>query len=137
VSRREKEGAGGRAGGRASERTLSCAHPTSFPSPPPPASSPHRLPPSHPVRRILIVASDGLWDVSTADVAVRRAWESISAGRDPALDLTDWALAQHDIRGSIDNVTVIVAVFGGGVTSAAGTSGSSGAGGPGTPGGRR
>lgn len=43
-----------------------------------------------------------------ADAAVKRAWESIRLGRDPALDLTDFALAQHDIKGSIDNVTVIV-----------------------------
>jgi protein phosphatase len=61
--------------------------------------------------RVLVLASDGLWDVSTADVAVRRAWESFRLGRDPALDLTDWALAQHDMRGTIDNVTVTVVIF--------------------------
>lgn len=64
-----------------------------------------------PPRRLLIIASDGLWDVSTADVAVRRAWESVRVGRDPAVDLTDWALAQHDLKGTIDNVTVIVALL--------------------------
>jgi protein phosphatase 2C family protein 2/3 len=64
-----------------------------------------------PADRLIILASDGLWDVSTADVAVRRAWESLKAGRDPALDLTDWALDQHDLRGSVDNVTVIVMVL--------------------------
>lgn len=62
-------------------------------------------------RRLLIIASDGLWDVSTADVAVRRAWESVRAGRDPSVDLTDWALAQHDLKGTIDNVTVVVALL--------------------------
>lgn len=61
--------------------------------------------------KLLIIASDGLWDVSTADVAVRRAWESVRAGRDPSVDLTDWALAQHDLKGTIDNVTVVVALL--------------------------
>lgn len=61
--------------------------------------------------KLLVIASDGLWDVATADDAARMAWDAYSAGRDPSLELTDWALAQHDARGSIDNVTVIVAVF--------------------------
>lgn len=26
-------------------------------------------------------------------------------------DLVDWALEQHDLRGTIDNVTVVVAMF--------------------------
>lgn len=61
--------------------------------------------------KLLILASDGLWDVATADTAAKRAWESVRLGRDPSLDLTDFALAQHDLRGSVDNVTVTVAVF--------------------------
>ena len=64
-----------------------------------------------PADRLVILASDGLWDVSTADVAAKRAWDSVKAGRDPSLDLTDWALAQHDLKGSVDNVTVIVVVL--------------------------
>jgi serine/threonine protein phosphatase PrpC len=60
---------------------------------------------------LVIVASDGLWDVASADIAVRRAWESLRLGRDPSLDLVDWALAQHDLKGTIDNVTVIVAAL--------------------------
>ena len=64
-----------------------------------------------PADRLVILASDGLWDVSTADVAAKRAWDSVKAGRDPALDLTDWALAQHDLKGSVDNVTTIVVVL--------------------------
>ena len=64
-----------------------------------------------PVDRVVILASDGLWDVATADVAVKRAWESVRVGRDAALDLTDWALAQHEVKGSVDNVTVIVIVL--------------------------
>jgi serine/threonine protein phosphatase PrpC len=63
------------------------------------------------VSRLVILASDGLWDVAGADAAVKKAWESVQAGRDPSLDLADWALALHDIKGSIDNVTVIVAVL--------------------------
>jgi len=61
--------------------------------------------------RLLILASDGLWDVAGADAAARRAWDAYHAGRDPAEDLTDWALALHDIKGTIDNVTVTVLVF--------------------------
>lgn len=61
--------------------------------------------------KVVVLASDGLWDVATADIAVRRAWESYRLGRDPALDLTDWALAQHDMRGTVDNVTVTVVIF--------------------------
>lgn len=61
--------------------------------------------------RVIIVASDGLWDVASADVAVRRAYESHRLGRDPALDLVDWALGQHDMRGTIDNVTVTVVIL--------------------------
>lgn len=58
--------------------------------------------------RVLILASDGLWDVSDADTAVRMAWHSKINGRNPSEDLTDFALKQHDYRGSIDNVTVVV-----------------------------
>lgn len=61
--------------------------------------------------KVVVLASDGLWDVATADIAVRRAWESYRLGRDPSLDLTDWALAQHDMRGTVDNVTVTVVIF--------------------------
>lgn len=35
--------------------------------------------------RVLIIASDGLWDVADADTAVRLAWESYKAGRDAAM----------------------------------------------------
>lgn len=61
--------------------------------------------------RCLVLASDGLWDVATADIAARRAMEAFRLGRDPALELTDWALAQHDMRGTVDNVTVTVVIF--------------------------
>ena len=59
----------------------------------------------------MILASDGLWDVATADVAVRMAWECHCAGRNPSQELAEWALRQHDLKGTIDNVTVIVAVL--------------------------
>jgi len=61
--------------------------------------------------RVLILASDGVWDVCDADTAVRRVWESHCSGRNPAEELVDFSLAQHDARGSIDNVTAVVAVF--------------------------
>ena len=93
-----------------------------------------------PADRLVILASDGLWDVATADVAVKRAWDSVKAGRDPSLDLTDWALAQHDLKGSVDNVTTIVVVLrpppaSGGTAEAAAKGGAAGAGGGGGGGG--
>lgn len=61
--------------------------------------------------KLVILASDGLWDVCSAQDAVHLAWDTYKAGADPSLVLTDWALAQHAARGSIDNVTVIVIIL--------------------------
>jgi serine/threonine protein phosphatase PrpC len=61
--------------------------------------------------RFLIIASDGVWDVVTADVAIARAAAAVADGLDPALELTDYALGQHNVRGSADNVTVIIVEF--------------------------
>lgn len=61
--------------------------------------------------KLLLVASDGVWDVCNAETAVRRAWESFRLRRDPAIDLVDFALEQHDLKGSVDNVTVICIIF--------------------------
>jgi len=61
--------------------------------------------------KILVLASDGLWDVADATVAVRLAANAIVAGDDPATVLTHYALRQHDARGSVDNVTVVVVLF--------------------------
>ena len=60
--------------------------------------------------RLVILASDGLWDVASADAAVRMAADAYAAGRDPALELAQWALQQHDARQTVDNITV-TAVF--------------------------
>lgn len=64
-----------------------------------------------PEDRLVIVASDGVWDVATADTAVSVAWEAFCAGRDPAAELADWSLRAHDARGSMDNVTAVVAIL--------------------------
>ena len=64
-----------------------------------------------PADKVLILGSDGLWDVAGADAAVRMAWEHYTAGRDPALELAEWALTQHDARQTMDNVTVSVLIF--------------------------
>ena len=61
--------------------------------------------------RLVILGSDGVWDVASADVATSIAWEAFSSGRDPAAALTAWSLAAHDARGSVDNVTAVVAVL--------------------------
>jgi hypothetical protein len=39
---------------------------------------------------------------------VKHTGNLIDNGRDASEDLTDFALKQHDYRGSIDNVTVVV-----------------------------
>ena len=64
-----------------------------------------------PADRLLILASDGLWDVADADAAVALAWDFYCAGRDPARELAEWALQQHDARQTVDNVTVHVIIF--------------------------
>lgn len=61
--------------------------------------------------KLLILASDGLWDVVSADTAVKRAWESLRCGRDASVDLVDFALSEHDLKGTVDNVTVTVIFF--------------------------
>lgn len=61
--------------------------------------------------RVLILASDGLWDIASADDAARRAMEAFRLGLDPAADLVDYALAEHDLRGTVDNVTVAVVIL--------------------------
>lgn len=64
-----------------------------------------------PADRLVIAASDGVWDVATADVAAGIAWDAFVGGRDPAAEITDWCLRAHEMRGSIDNVTAVVAIL--------------------------
>ncbi len=61
--------------------------------------------------RILILASDGLWDVADATHAVRIAATAIVDREDPAATLARHALREHETKGSVDNVTVVVIVF--------------------------
>lgn len=61
--------------------------------------------------KLIILGSDGVWDVVDADTAVRRAWEVMHAGGDPSQDLVDFALHEHDVKGSIDNVTAMCVFF--------------------------
>lgn len=58
--------------------------------------------------RVLILATDGLWDVMNPDVAVIRALDARRTGRDPAPDLVEFALQEHDRLGTTDNVTCVV-----------------------------
>lgn len=64
-----------------------------------------------PEDRVMILGSDGIWDVVSANTAVQRAVRSAAEGRDPAEDLVDFALMQHDLKGSVDNVTCLVCIF--------------------------
>lgn len=48
--------------------------------------------------RVIVLASDGLWDVASAEFAVRRAIGAAGEGRDPASDLASFALREHDVR---------------------------------------
>ena len=61
--------------------------------------------------RVLVIASDGLWDVADADTAVNIAWDVHRSGRDPARLLAEWSLQQHEARQTVDNVTVQVVIF--------------------------
>ena len=61
--------------------------------------------------RVLVLASDGLWDVADADAAVNIALDAYLAGRDAARVLAEWSLQQHDARQTVDNVTVQVVIF--------------------------
>lgn len=61
--------------------------------------------------KMIILGSDGIWDVMDADTAVKRVWEVARSGGDPSRDLVDYALMLHDIKGSIDNVTALVVFF--------------------------
>lgn len=61
--------------------------------------------------KMMILGSDGVWDVVDADTAAQRAWDVAREGGDPSRDLVDYALMQHDIKGSIDNVTALVVFF--------------------------
>ena len=56
--------------------------------------------------RVLILGTDGVWDVVTAEDAVAIVWAAVGAGRDAAEELVDAALALHKARGTSDNVTV-------------------------------
>jgi protein phosphatase len=62
--------------------------------------------------KLLIVASDGLWDVCSAQDSVRVALEAISQGQDAAQALVDFALGEHRWHGgTADNTTVLVIQF--------------------------
>jgi protein phosphatase 2C family protein 2/3 len=63
--------------------------------------------------RVFIVASDGLWDVMSAEEATATAWTAYKekSKRSAADVLTERALARHRSLGSCDNVTVSVIIF--------------------------
>ena len=62
--------------------------------------------------KVLILASDGLWDVCNDQTAVAVAIEAAWQGRDASRALVAYALSEHQQRGKkADNVTVNVAFF--------------------------
>ena len=48
-------------------------------------------------RRVIIIGSDGLWDVIGADEAVTKALASHDKGQNPAQMLSDYALWRHEV----------------------------------------
>lgn len=58
--------------------------------------------------KILILGSDGVWDVMPPDDAVRLVADARAKGANPAQQLVHRSLVMHNARGSIDNVTAIV-----------------------------
>lgn len=68
-----------------------------------------RLTPSH---RVMILATDGLWDVFAAQQAVEIAWNAHQQGQNPSEALVNNALADQQQRGHCaDNITAMVVVF--------------------------
>ncbi|KAL8434071.1 hypothetical protein Efla_001543 [Eimeria flavescens] len=69
-----------------------------------------RLTPSH---RLLILATDGLWDVFSAQQAIDIAWGAHQQGDNPSEALVHHALDDQQQRGHCaDNITAMVIVFG-------------------------
>ncbi|KAL8446650.1 hypothetical protein Emag_004657 [Eimeria magna] len=68
-----------------------------------------RLTPAH---RLLILATDGLWDVFSAQQAVEIAWAAHQQGENPSEALVHHALDDQQQRGHCaDNITAMVVVF--------------------------
>ena len=60
---------------------------------------------------IVIIASDGVWDVMAAEEAVGIAWSAHLMNLSPSQVLTEYALKRHRELESSDNVTVIVLIL--------------------------
>lgn len=61
--------------------------------------------------RVVILGSDGVWDVVDPDSAVKVVEQSRQSNLSPADELGRLALQSHDTKGSADNVSCIVAFF--------------------------
>lgn len=62
--------------------------------------------------KLMILATDGLWDVFSAQQAVQIAWEAQQQGQNPSEALVHHALADQQQRGHCaDNITAMVVVF--------------------------
>ncbi|RYG40416.1 hypothetical protein EON68_04275 [archaeon] len=57
---------------------------------------------------LVLLGSDGLWDVLSPTLAARRAKACLLACTDPALELTHAALSMHEMCGTTDNISAIV-----------------------------
>jgi len=62
-------------------------------------------------QRVLVLASDGLWDVIPADVACQVALEARASGQSASQKLVHLGLQELEARGSVDNVTAVVIFF--------------------------
>jgi protein phosphatase len=62
-------------------------------------------------QRVMVLASDGLWDVVSAETACKVAMEAKAAGRSASQDLVRLGLNELAARGSVDNVTAVVVFF--------------------------
>eukprot|EP01013_Petalomonas_cantuscygni_P004478 TRINITY_DN14849_c0_g1_i1.p1 TRINITY_DN14849_c0_g1~~TRINITY_DN14849_c0_g1_i1.p1 ORF type:complete len:160 (-),score=38.03 TRINITY_DN14849_c0_g1_i1:23-502(-) len=61
--------------------------------------------------RVLIIASDGLWDVCSDADAVEIARQAREAGRDAAQTLIEYSLAEQDRRNGIADNTTVLCLF--------------------------
>lgn len=60
---------------------------------------------------VIVLGSDGLWDVCDAPTAVHVAAMALRDNKNPSDELVAYALHTHDQLGSTDNVSVIVVII--------------------------
>ncbi len=61
--------------------------------------------------RLCLIASDGLWDVLSPEIAIEIAMRARAENRSASLDIVRHAIDHMPVRGVRDNITVIAIFF--------------------------